>query len=164
MKRITLLTVLACVAAVFALSASAFGRTAHAGAAAAVVTTKQTSLGLILVTATGHTLYMDSADKPGKIACTGGCLGVWPALQTSGKPKAAGKAKASLLSTVKNGKVTQVTYNHHPLYTFATDTKSAPTSGQAQNGFFVVSPSGAKIAKTASAKTTTATSTGPAGW
>lgn len=161
MKRITLLAVVAGVAAVFAVSASAFGRTAHVAAAAAVVTTKQTSLGLILVTGSGQTLYLDTADKPGKIACTGGCLSAWPALQTSGKPKAAGKAKASLLGTIKNGKITQVTYNHHPLYTFASDTKSAPTSGQAQGGFFVVSAGGVKIAKAASAKTT---SSGPAGW
>jgi hypothetical protein len=44
----------------------------------------------------------------------------------NGAPNAAGSAKAALLGTVKHGKVTQVTYNHHPLYTFTSDSKSAP--------------------------------------
>ena len=130
-----------------ALTGSAFGQSAHSSAAT-VVPTKTTSFGTILVTSSGQTLYLDSADKPGHPACTGGCLSAWPPLKASGTPKASGSAKASLLGTAKiAGGVKQVTYNGHQLYTFASDSKSHPTSGEGVNGFYVVSPSGAKITK-----------------
>lgn len=133
---------------VLALAGSAFGQSAHSSGAT-VVTTKKYSFATILVTSSGQTLYLDLNDKPGHPACTGGCLSVWPALKTSGAPKAAGGAKASLLGTTKiAGGGKQVTYNGHPLYTFASDTKSNPTSGEGVNGFFVVSPNGTKITKT----------------
>ncbi|MGA2758559.1 MAG: hypothetical protein ABSF58_14535, partial [Solirubrobacteraceae bacterium] len=77
--------------AALALTAPAFGRSAHSSAAT-VVTTKKYSFGTILVTSSGQTLYLDAADKPGHPACKGGCLSVWPALKTSGAPKAAGSA------------------------------------------------------------------------
>jgi predicted lipoprotein with Yx(FWY)xxD motif len=139
--------------AALALTGTAFGRSAHSSAASTVVTTKQTPLGTILVTSSGQTLYLDSADKPGHPACTGGCLTAWPPLKASGAPKAAGGAKASLLATTKiAGGITQVVYNGHQLYTFKTDTKSNPTSGEGVNGFYAVSPSGAKVPKPATKK------------
>jgi predicted lipoprotein with Yx(FWY)xxD motif len=130
------------------LAGSAFGSSAHSSAAT-VVTTKKTSLyGTILVTSSGHTLYLDSADKPGHPACTGGCLSVWPPLKASGTLKASGSAKGSLLGTTKiAGGVKQVTYDGHQLYTFASDTTGSPTSGEGSNGFYVVSPSGKAITK-----------------
>jgi predicted lipoprotein with Yx(FWY)xxD motif len=134
--------------AALALTAPAFGHSAHSSAAT-VVTTKKYSFGTILVTSSGQTLYLDAADKPGHPACKGGCLSVWPALKTSGAPKAAGSAKASLLGTAKiAGGVKQVTYDGHQLYTFASDTKSSPTSGEGISGFYVVSAAGAKITST----------------
>jgi len=150
MKRLRLLLALSSIAVLGA--ATAYASTSHA-----VVTTKQTSLGTILVTSSGQTLYLDVGDKPGHWACTGGCAGAWPVLATSGAPKAAGKAKASDLGTIKHGKVTQVTYNGHPLYTFTADTKATPVSGEGVNGFFVVSPSGSKVTKSTKVTTTTTT-------
>jgi predicted lipoprotein with Yx(FWY)xxD motif len=135
-----------------ALTGSAFGQSAHSSAAT-VVTTKTTSFGTILVTSSGQTLYLNSADKPGHPACTAGCLSAWPPLKASGTPKASGSTKASLLSTTKiAGGIKQVTYNGHQLYTFASDTKSKPTSGEGVNGFYVVSPSGSKITKPTTVK------------
>lgn len=148
----------------FALAGSAFGQSAHSSAAT-VVTTKKTSLGTILVTGSGQTLYLDASDKPGHPACTGGCLSVWPPLKASGTPKAAGGAKASMLGTTKiAGGVKQVTYAGHPLYTFASDTKSKPTSGEGVNGFYVVSPSGTKITKSTNSGSAGTTTTPSAGW
>jgi predicted lipoprotein with Yx(FWY)xxD motif len=117
-----------------------------------VVTTKQTSLGTILVTSSGQTLYLDSADKPPHFACTGSCLKAWPPLKASGSLKAAGGAKASLLAKTKGPAGEVVTYAGHPLYTFASDTKSDPTLGEGLNGFYVVSPSGGKVNKPSSKK------------
>jgi predicted lipoprotein with Yx(FWY)xxD motif len=133
---------------VLAVTGSAFARSAHSSAAT-VVTTKKYSFATILVTSSGQTLYLDSGDKPSHAACTGGCLSVWPPLKTTGAPKASGSAKASLLGTTKiAGGAKQVTYKGHQLYTFASDSKSSPTSGEGVSGFYVVSPAGAAITST----------------
>jgi predicted lipoprotein with Yx(FWY)xxD motif len=158
MKRLQLLLALSSIA-VLGAAGAAFGQSAQSSASHTVVTTKQTSLGTILVTSSGKTLYLDIGDKPGHFACTGGCAAAWPILSTSGSPKAAGKAKASALGTIKHGKVTQVTYNGHALYTFTADTSSTPTSGEGVNGFYVVSPSGNKITKSTKTTTTTTSTT-----
>jgi predicted lipoprotein with Yx(FWY)xxD motif len=101
------------------LGSSAFAQSTHSHPAT-VVTTKQTSLGVILVTGSGQTLYLDGADRPGHSACTGGCLSIWPRLKAGGAPKATGGAKASLLGTIKvAGGSRQVTYHGHPLFSFA---------------------------------------------
>jgi predicted lipoprotein with Yx(FWY)xxD motif len=69
-----------------------------------------------------------------------------------GKPVVAGGAKASLIGTVKraDGRL-QLTYNHHPLYTFAEDTKPRQTNGEGVSAFganwYVVSKKGSKIQK-----------------
>jgi Secreted repeat of unknown function len=64
-------------------------------------------------------------------------------------------ARASLIGTTKraDGRL-QVTYNHHPLYMFAKDTKAGQTNGEGVNAFGgvwnVVSPAGGKITKPSS--------------
>ena len=148
----------------FALASSAFGQSAHSSAAT-VVTTKKTSLGTILVTSSGRTLYLDAADKPGHPACTGSCLSIWPPLKASGTAEGVGwRRRPSMLGTTKiAGGITQVTYKGHPLYTFASDTTSGQTSGEGENGFYVVSPSGSKITKSTSTTSTTTSSSSSSG-
>jgi predicted lipoprotein with Yx(FWY)xxD motif len=125
-------------------------------ASGTVVTTKKTSLGTMLVTGSGKTLYLDVHDKAGHPACKGGCLTIWPPLKASGKVTAAGGAKKADLGTIKiSGGVKQVTYDKHPLYLFAT--AATGTSGEGVNGFYVVSPSGSKIAKSTTPPATTST-------
>jgi predicted lipoprotein with Yx(FWY)xxD motif len=125
-----------------------------ATAAGPVVSTASTSLGRIVVTASGHTLYLFAKDQNGKSACSGMCATFWPPLIASAKPRAGAGAKASLLGTTKraDGRM-QVTYNHHPLYTFVKDKKQGQTSGEGVNAFgakwYAVSPAGAKIVKSA---------------
>src|SRR3954463_16293938 len=120
---------------------------------AVTVTTAQTDLGRILVNGRGRTLYLFEKDKHGKSACSGQCAGFWPPLLTSGKPLATAGARASLLGTTRraDGRL-QVTYNHHPLYTFVKDTGKGQTNGEGFNnfgaGWDVLSPAGAKIEKT----------------
>jgi predicted lipoprotein with Yx(FWY)xxD motif len=125
-----------------------------AGATGPVVSTASTSLGRILVDSRGRTLYLFEKDKNGKSACAGQCATFWPPLIAAGKPRAAAGAKASLLGTTRraDGRL-QVTYNHHPLYTFAKDTKKGQTTGENVNAFgaawFAVSTAGAKVEKPA---------------
>jgi predicted lipoprotein with Yx(FWY)xxD motif len=120
-----------------------------------VVSTAETSLGRFLVDSRGRTVYLFEKDRNGKSACAGQCAAFWPPLIASGKPRAAGAAKASLIGTTKraDGRL-QVTYNHHPLYTFVKDTKKGQTNGEGVNafgaGWDVVSPGGAKIEKATS--------------
>ena len=146
--------------AALALTASAFATPAHSSAAT-VVTTKNTSFGTILVTSSGQTLYLNAHDKPGHPSCTGGCLSAWPPLKASGTLKASGSAKASLLATTKiAGGAKQVTYKGHQLYTFKSDTNSSPINGEGVSGFYVVSPSGAAITKSPTAKKKPSTTPG----
>jgi predicted lipoprotein with Yx(FWY)xxD motif len=147
------------VALAVAASAVAHETMGHA-AAGTMVSTKTTTLGTILVTGTGKTLYLDVNDKAGHPACKGACLTIWPALKAGGKVTTSGHAKSADLGTIKiAGGVKQVTYDKHPLYTFAS--AATGTSGEGEHGFYVVSPSGSTISKasTSPSKTTTTSTT-----
>jgi predicted lipoprotein with Yx(FWY)xxD motif len=136
----------------FLLALPTAGHTAPA--AGPVVSIASTSLGQTVVTASGHTLYLFQKDKNGKSSCTGMCATFWPPLIASAKPRPGAGVKASLLGTMKraDGRL-QVTYNHHPLYTFAKDTKRGQTTGEGVSAFgakwFAVSPMGAALQKSA---------------
>jgi len=136
--------------AVAATTSVAFGATrAGTGAKVAVA---NTGLGPVLVDGHGRRLYLFAKDRNGKSACAGQCAGYWPPLITSGKPVATAGAKASLLGTTRrpDGRL-QVTYNHHPLYTFVKDTRKGQTNGEELRAFgaewYAVSATGAKVEK-----------------
>ncbi len=110
----------------------------------AKVTLHATSLGKVLATSKGMTLYLYTPDGKNKSVCTGSCAQAWPPLMTKGKPVAAMGVNKSLLGTTKraNGKL-QVTYNGHPLYTYVADTKPGDVAGEGVGGiWFVVNASG----------------------
>jgi predicted lipoprotein with Yx(FWY)xxD motif len=125
-------------------------KTEAAGNAATVVSTAKTKLGRILVNSRGHTLYMLSKDRNGKSACNGQCAKFWPPLIARGKVQVAAGAKASLIRRTKraDGRM-QVTYNHHPLYTFVKDTKKGQTNGEGLTAFggkwYAISPAGKRV-------------------
>ena len=127
-------------------------RASHAAHAGVKVAVAGSGLGRVLVDGRGRTLYLFEKDRRGKSACAGQCAGFWPPLLASGKPIATAGAKASLLGTIKraDGRL-QVTYNHHPLYTFVKDTAKGQTNGEALDAFgaewYAVSAGGAKIEK-----------------
>lgn len=133
MKRthILLAGILAGVASVSAVASAQSGvPTAHAGKAAKVQL-RSTSLGKILVNASGFTLYRFTKDPRNKNTCVkiSGCASVWLGLSTSGKPTAGPGVKASLLSTITlHGGTKQVTYAGHPLYLYAPASERAETS------------------------------------
>ena len=113
----------------------------------ATVKTRSGSLGTFLVGPNGRTLYLFTNDTTTKSTCYDACAQAWPPLLTTGKPKAAAKARASLLGTTKrrDGK-RQVTYKGHPLYYYTPDRKAGDTTGQKVGGvWFVVSRTGRAI-------------------
>ena len=123
----------------------------HASASSGtVVSTAKTSLGRVLVNSRGHTVYLFGKDRNGKSSCSGQCATFWPPLIASGKPAVGGGAKASLIGTIKRADGRrQVTYNHHPLYTFVKDKSKGQTKGEGVSAFgskwYAVSPSGARV-------------------
>jgi predicted lipoprotein with Yx(FWY)xxD motif len=93
---------------------------------AATVQLRHTSLGSILVSSSGRTLYEFTRDRANKNSCAAikGCSQAWPSLRASGKPTAGSGVKASLLSTSGG----QVTYAGHPLYLYSGDSGPGKTS------------------------------------
>jgi predicted lipoprotein with Yx(FWY)xxD motif len=131
MKRVFILfsgflAIAASVAAV-ASAHSTKDPSAHASRATEVLL-RHTSVGSILTTSSGFTLYDFTHDHGAENSCVEihGCAQAWPALETSGQPTAGPGLKASLLSTIRiAGGAKQVTYAGHPLYTFTDDTRGA---------------------------------------
>src|ERR1700722_4421240 len=99
---------------------------AHSSAAA-TVQVRHTSLGSILVSSSGRTLYEFTRDHGNKNSCVAisGCSSVCPSLKASGRPTAGSGVKASLLSTTSGH---QVAYAGHPLYTYSGDSGPGKTS------------------------------------
>ena len=146
-------------AAALAVAGGAYGAAgrpaATAAASHAIVKTRPSALGTHLVDGQGRTLYRFLKDKGRRSRCSGACAQNWPPLTTSGRPHAAGRAKASLLSTVRRaGGARQVDYAGHPLYRFSLDSGPGKTSGQGIEAFggrwYVVAPSGRAITRTTS--------------
>ena len=111
-------------------SAESSAPTAHASRAA-IVGVHHSSLGSILVSSSGRTLYEFTRDHAGKSSCAtiSGCSETWPPLKTTGKPAARSGVKASLLSSINlSGGGKQATYAGHPLYLYAGDSGTAETS------------------------------------
>lgn len=93
-----------------------------------------TKLGQVLAAPDGKILYLFTKDQGTTTACTGGCVGTWPALKATGTPVAGPGLDASKL-TAANG---QVAYNGHLLYFFAGDTSPGQTNGQGIGGIWYV--------------------------
>ena len=130
----------------------------------ATVNLRKTSLGSILVNSRGHTLYLFKKDTNGKSSCSGSCAKFWPPLLGHGKPTAGSGVKASLLGTTRrsNGSL-QVTYNKHPLYTYALDKRAGQTKGEGNSLFgarwWAVSGKGRAVVKVPSTNNGTTTTT-----
>lgn len=146
------------------LAFSAAGSIARgASRAGATVSLRKTPLGMILVNSSGHSLYLFAKDRNDKSACGASCAKFWPPLIAHGKPTAGAGVKAALLGTTRrsDGRL-QVTYNKHPLYSYALDKQAGQTNGEGSLAFgahwYVVSARGIAIVK-APATTTTTTGT-----
>jgi len=110
----------------------------------------------IVVDTHGRTLYLFTDDKNGKATCAQAdpsCPSLWPAVPANGKPVAGKGILGRLLGVTKGAHgVTQVTYNHHPLYYwhggvgYVGDSKAGDANGQGlYDVWFVVSAKGNAI-------------------
>ena len=112
------------------------GASATNGAGAATISLATSKLGRILVDSKGQTLYLWQADTGPTSTCTGACASAWPPLLTNGKPSAGpGLSTSKLGTTQRSDRTSEVTYNGHPLYTFAGDTAPGQTNGEGNQGF-----------------------------
>jgi predicted lipoprotein with Yx(FWY)xxD motif len=81
----------------------------------------------VLTNARGYTLYWFVPDTPAKSTCYGTCAVYWPPVL--GTP-AAGSGVSGKLGTIRRSVgAAQVTYDHHPLYTYVGDSAPGQASG-----------------------------------
>jgi predicted lipoprotein with Yx(FWY)xxD motif len=110
------------------------------------------SLGTVLVTSTGFTLYRFTQDPKNTATCTGTCAVEWPPLfLANGVKRAVGGPGVKGLGTTKwtNGKL-QVTFRGEPLYRFSLDTAPGQAMGENVGGtWFVVTPPSSPVSTTA---------------
>jgi predicted lipoprotein with Yx(FWY)xxD motif len=116
------------------------------------VTTHKTKRGKVLAAASGHSLYLFTADTSAKATCYGSCAKAWKPLLSGTRASAAGGSgvNAKLLGTTRRTDGTlQVTYNRHPLYLFAQDTRAGQITGEGAKAFhghwYVVSVAGKAV-------------------
>jgi predicted lipoprotein with Yx(FWY)xxD motif len=142
------------VATALIAAGAATGSSAHTHNAASrggtTVAVAESKLGKILVDRKGRVLYDFVKDKGMASTCYDACAALWPPLTTNEKPVAGHGVHASLLGVTKrkDGKL-EVTYNRHPLYYYAGDSKAGQTTGQGLNQFgapwWVLNASGKEI-------------------
>jgi predicted lipoprotein with Yx(FWY)xxD motif len=94
------------------------------------VKVQKAAAGEVLADSKGMTLYtFDNDAMPGKSACTGPCVQIWPPLSASADAKPAGEW--TVLTRDDGSK--QWAYKGKPLYKFAKDSKPGDTTGDGFN-------------------------------
>lgn len=124
-----------------------------------VLTTRHTSLGTVLVTRTGHTLYLFTPDRPTKSACTGACAASWPAytVKPGTRITVGGGARSARITTIKHGSTRQLVYGGHPLYAFSGDSAAGQTNGEGVDGtWYALSVAGKAVHATVSGASSSA--------
>lgn len=137
-------------AAVLTLSACGGGNstasdTAAKASTAAGLHVASTSLGTVLVDASGHTVYTLSTDGRDHSTCDSSCLALWPAVASSGVTGVT--AKVGSTATPSGPKTATVA--GHPVYTFSGDQQPGDVNGEGLQDFggvwYAVSPSGTAV-------------------
>jgi len=115
--------------------AAAASSATPSAAPAAMLKIDQTSLGSVLTNAQGFTVYWFAKDTATNSACSGACAAAWPPV--IGMPRAASGFKLTgKLGEIKRADGSmQATYDGHPLYLFAGDSKPGQVNGNAIDGF-----------------------------
>ena len=156
------LAAVAAAGGVTAAAAASSPPASHSGAG--TVRTASVTVGgkteAILVNGHGLPLYFYKPDTAAKSLVTGALAQLWPPL-ASAAPAATGvSGRVAVLNDV-NGR--QVTYNGHPLYTFADD-HAGQVTGQGVQDFFVATPALAAISTSSTSGTVPAAPSGGVGY
>ena len=149
-----------------AAAASSPASSAPASSASATTLGKTTINGTAVVTnSKGMTLYWFVPDTSTASRCTGSCATYWPPLIG---PVTAGSGVTGMLATItRPGGAVQVTYDGHPLYTYAGDSAPGQAKGNGLNVsggvWWEMTVSGAKPATSTSSNTSSNTGGGGSG-
>ena len=137
MNRLIAISAGAVAVAALAAGCSSSGTTASsppasssAPAATTALHAQSSKYGEILVDGSGHTLYLLTADTGAKSSCYSACAAVWPPDATTGTPTDSGVTASLVGTSARTDHTTQVTYQGHPLYTFAHDAQPGDVNGE----------------------------------
>ncbi len=143
------LTLAALAACGTAASSAGKPNAVNVAAAGGVIQTRHTTLGTVLTTARGSTIYWSSTDTTKAALCTGGCAKYWPPVKGPVTMAAGLKLPGKLGTITRPGGFVQATYDGHPLYTYLADTTPGQTDGNMlnENGglFWAMTPSATRI-------------------
>jgi predicted lipoprotein with Yx(FWY)xxD motif len=113
----------------------------------------------ILTNSSGRTLYYFKDDSATSSACTGTCIQTWPPLLSSSGTAPTNSALPGILGVLNDANGAQVTYNGHPLYTYAGDQAPGDTHGEGIAGKWHVATPTLAVLSGGGAATPTPTST-----
>ena len=130
MKRLILTSLAALTLAACGQAAVATASTPPLRLAAVVHVASSPTLGSILTTANGRTLYYFTPERGGTVACTNRCAQEWLPFLTPSGLLSTSVALPGTLATVQRPEGVQVTYSEWPLYTFTGDKVPGDTNGQ----------------------------------
>jgi predicted lipoprotein with Yx(FWY)xxD motif len=117
-------------------------------AAAGSLQVASTSLGKVLVDRTGRTVYLLTADRPGRSSCDATCLTYWPAVApTTATPPQEITAPVGRTSTPSGAAI--ATVGGWPVYTYVQDRAPGDVTGEGVQTFggtwYAVSPDGQPV-------------------
>jgi predicted lipoprotein with Yx(FWY)xxD motif len=112
-------------------SAPAAGSSSAAGggSVSTVVKTVSSSAGMVLANSKGFTLYTFAKDTGSTSKCYGQCAKFWPPAVGPATVAPGSKVSGSFGVTTRKDGSKQLTWNGHPLYTFAGDKKAGDVTG-----------------------------------
>jgi predicted lipoprotein with Yx(FWY)xxD motif len=122
-------------------------------------TAKVPDVGVILVDAQGHALYVHTDDNSKAVECTGACATAWPPLTVTAGTKV--QAPKGLKGVSTMGADHQVASHGLPLYRFSGDSAPKQAKGDGVNAFGGTWH--VATAKAAQSKTTATTNAGTGG-
>ncbi|HWG27615.1 hypothetical protein [Actinospica sp.] len=152
-------------------SGSSSSSTMSPSSAAALAVTTNSSLGQIVTTGSGRTVYRFDVDSasPSKSNCTGTCATYWPPVVVtgSGTPAVTG-VKASLVGEfTRSDGSKQLTIAGWPVYTYAGDSGPGTASGQGLSlsggKWWAVTPTGARAGGSSAPTGSSSTTSGNGG-
>ncbi len=96
----------------------------------AVKVAQKEGLGSYLTDINGMTLYNFKKDSPGKSACEGPCVDIWPLYYRETVDPKDGLVAGDFGTITRTDGKKQTTYKGMPLYYFSKDAKAGDTAGQ----------------------------------